>query len=276
MVYQVGNRSYCVVSQVFTGITNEVAVCRRDSRYTTLWMVKDHRTVRSLISLFAGCTGGTDGDYLGGSACGENFFFLFRYRQERPAKLYFQGETRTLQECGELALNIIMECTLADWLPMPLLCLILTQDKVNIGRDGQVYLTYGLDLQSLDETVGERECACACALLTAELLGQRKDGAENSSLIQRKAGRGAYTCFHEVYRDIKLLCRPQEKPGVAVRIWAWTGKKKKKLTGILLAVCLILVLAALVILLSLVFTGDVALFRILHRTFDQIGTESLR
>lgn len=277
MIYQIGKQPYYVVSQLFCGKVNDVCVCRpiggRETALFTIWAVKDRRTAKTLIRFFAENTG--DGDYLGETVWENGCCFLFRYTEERPALRYFQGEARTMAECEELTLQLASECLLAQWLPAPILCLILKQGQVNIGQDGCIYFTYTVNLDSLDETAKMPECAAAGAAYIAELLKQKRELAENAGLIQRKAERGAYPDFYSVCRDIRLLDQPGRRLGKIASICGWAKKEKGKFSGLLIALCLSAALFAVIILLSQAFTGDVALFRLFRHTFDVIGTETL-
>lgn len=278
MIYQVGRQSYYVVSQLFSGKANDVYVCRgigdREETLYTLWEVKDRSIAKVLMKLLPRQT--EDCDYLGETVRKSFSCFLFRYRPERSVLRHFQGETRTMTECEELALKLVSECIALQWIPYPVLCLILAQGQVSVEQDNSVYFTYVLNLEDLKETDGKRECAAACASLLSKLLEQKKEAEESVKLIRMKADRAVYPNFYEVCHDIRLLNRPRSRRGRFEKIRRWAVKEKEKLKKLLMVVCILVMLYAIAVLLSQAFTGDVALFRIFHHTFDVIGTETLK
>ena len=122
----------------------------------------------------------------------------------------------------------------------------------------------------------------SCARLLLDLLAGPVAGGRHRSrklksfeLIRKKTGKNAYTGFPELYQDIKVTALPQVKPSLKSRFHVFWNNNRDRLFRILLALCVLLAVAAVVVLISQLIFGDVPLLRLFRHTFDVIGTENL-
>ena len=284
MVYYARNMELEVISQVFRGSVNDVAVCRdrlsASGTLYTLLEVHDRECARKLLTVME------DGQRSGESACllqfsqNETMLFLFPYREERKFSSFAAGQM-TSPEAGEaICINLVMECLSAS-LPWPLLYLVLEQDCVQIAKDNTVYFTMILDLKDLEPARTERNCVSSCARLLMDLLagaaggGRRRKKLKSFELIRKKTAKNAYTGFPELYQDIKVTALPQVKPSLKSRFRIFWKNNRDRLFRILLVLCILLAVAAAVVLVSQLIFGDVPLLRLFRHTFDVIGTENL-
>ena len=285
MVYYARNMELEVISQVFHGSVNDVAVCRdrlsASGTLYTLLAVHDRECARKLLTVME------DGQRSGESACllqfsqNETMLFLFPYREERKFSAFAAGQM-TSPEAGEaICINLVMEC-LSTSLPWPLLYLVLEQDCVQITKDNTVYFTLILDLKDLEPARTERNCVSSCARLLLDLLagpvaggGGRRRKLKSFELIRKKTATNAYPGFPELYQDIKVTALPQMKPSLKSRFRIFWNNNRDRLFRVLLVLCFLLVIAAVVVLLSQLIFGDVPLLRLFRHTFDVIGTENL-
>ena len=285
MVYYARNMELEVISQVFHGSVNDVAVCRdrlsASGTLYTLLAVHDRECARKLLTVME------DSQRTGEASCllqfsqNETMLFLFPYREERKLSAFAAGQM-TSPEAGEaICINLVMEC-LSTSLPWPLLYLVLEQDCVQIAKDNTVYFTTILDLKDLEPARTERNCVSSCARLLLDLLAGPVAGGRHRSrklksfeLIRKKTGKNAYTGFPELYQDIKVTALPQVKPSLKSRFHVFWNNNRDRLFRILLALCVLLAVAAVVVLISQLIFGDVPLLRLFRHTFDVIGTENL-
>ena len=285
MVYYAQGMELEVISQVFHGSANDVAVCRdrlsaSGTRYTLL-AVHDRECARKMLTVME------DNQRSGESACllqfsqNETMLFLCPYREERNFSAFASGQM-TSPEAGEtIGINLVMECLSVN-LPWPLLYLVLEQDCVQIAKDNTVYFTMILDLKELEPTRTERNCVSSCARLLLDLLAgptaggkRRRKKLKSFELIRKKTGKNVYTGFPELYQDIKVTALPQVKPSLKSRFRIFWQNNRDRLFRLLLVLCILLLAAAVVILVSQLIFGDVPLLRLFRHTFDVIGTENL-
>lgn len=284
MIYYAQNMELEVISQAFHGSANDVVVCRdrlsASGTLYTLLVIHDRKCARKMLTVME------DNQRSGESACllqfsqNETMLFLFPYREERKFSAFAPGQM-TSPETGEaICVNLVMECLATD-LPWPLLYLVLEQDCVQIAKDNTVYFTVSLDLNDLDPTRTERNCVSSCAQLLLDLLagpiagGRSRKKLKSYELIWKKMGKNAYTGFPELYQDIKLTALPQVKPSLKNRLRILWTNSRDRLFRILLVLCILLAIAAAVVLISQLIFGDVPLLRLFQHTFDMIGTENL-
>lgn len=286
MVYYAKDMELEVVSELFRGSVNDVAVCRdrlsASGTLYTLLAVRDRECARSLLTVME------DNQRSGEPSCllqfsqNETMLFLFPYREERKFSA-FAANQMTSPEAGEtICINLVMEC-LSTNLPWPLLYLVLEQDCVQIAKDNTIYFTLLLDLKDLEPTRTERNCVSSCARLLLELLAgpvagggrRRRKTLKSYELIWKKTGKSAYTGFPELYQDIKLTALPQVKPSLKSRFRVFWSDNRDRLFRILLVLCILLAVAAAVVLISQLIFGEVPLLRLFRHTFDVIGTENL-
>lgn len=283
MLYQAGAMQLKSVRQVFCGEANDIEICydiHAPSRvYYTLLVIKEHHCAKKVLQLLYKKKNLIKNQKKGYLACfpfQNQLCFLFDYFEERPIQTFFFGSTRSLYECEQIGINLILEC-ISNELPYPLLYLILTQKNVHINQDSTIYFTYLFDLAQLDESIQERQCASACAMLVLELLQQNgKKHIKSLELLQKKVDRNAYRSFSELYRDIKLTEVPEKNIGILKQITYFIKMHQDQLFRYLLYICLCLFLFAVLVLVSQIFFKDVPFFRLFQPSFEKIGTEVLK
>lgn len=285
MVYYAQGMELEVISQAFHGSANDVVVCRdrlsASGTLYTLLAVHDRECARKMLMVME------DSQRTGEDSCllrfsqNETMLFLFPYREERKFSAFAPGQM-TSPEAGEaICINLVMEC-LSTSLPWPLLYLVLEQDCVQIAKDNTVYFTMILDLEDLEPARTERNCVSSCARLLLDLLAgpvaggrRRRKKLKSFELIRKKTGKNAYTGFPELYQDIKVTALPRVKPSLKSRFRIFWQNNRDRLFRLLLVLCILLAIAAVVILVSQLIFGDVPLLRLFRHTFDVIGTENL-
>ncbi len=206
---------------------------------------------------------------------GNDYILVFPHRTGRPVSDFYVGEAYELEECEEVCFNVLLTCITAG-VPYPLLYLLLEQGKLNIARDKSIYLSYDIDLSSLDKTKMERDCATKCADILLELLESKAN--EKSivyELLTKKVENKSYSFFTEIYRDLRIATAPEKKMNILKRIKSFFVRNADTLFGILFWVCLFLAIAALLMLISHLVVGDIPFLRLFFNSFKKIGTESL-
>lgn len=285
MVYYTQDMELEVISQVFHGSVNDVAVCRdRQSASGTLYtllVIHDRKCVCKMLKIMEESQRTGESPCLLNFSQNETMLFIFPYREERKFSAFAAGQM-TSPEAGEsICINLVMEC-LSNGLPWPLLYLVLEQDCVQIAKDNTIYFTLILDLKDLEPERTEKNCVSSCArlllgLLAGPVAGGRRQRKKLKSfeLIWKKMRKNAYTGFPELYQDIKVTALPQARPSLKKRARFFLWDNRDRLFRLLLLLCILLAIVAVGILVSHLIFGDVPLLRLFHHTFDVIGTENL-
>lgn len=286
MVYYCERMELEVVSDLFHGSVNDVAVCRNRlspaGALYTLLIVHDRDCARTMLQVME------NGERSGESPCitcltrNEQMIFVFPYREERKFSAFARGQAANPGAAEAIGINLVMAC-LSSGLPWPLLYLALEQDCVQISRENSVYFTLNLDLKDLDPNQNERRCVSGCANLLLELLdttggrkrGRRSKQLKSHELIRKKSAKNAYGGFPELYQDIKLAALPTEKTSLKGRIRGAWRRSRDRLFRVLLVVCVLLVAVALAMLVTQLIFGEIPWLRLFRHTFDVIGTENL-
>ncbi len=275
MMYRSGKTIYTPVMEVLKGDGNDILICRDAvsgrKNYYTLLVIHDHGIVKRLLCVM-------ERSAFGEACCVEIFqqddvyCAVFPHVKERFLKTFYMPAQTASETCGEICENLILACLLSK-LPYPLLYLVLEQEQIHLRKDHSVELGYTIELDELDEQIGERECARQCAAVLRELLEPEK-GRENMAyrLFMKKWD---YEGFGSLYRDMRLLkgtlCRQGRLAGLRLRIQS----HRNGLFRILRAVCVGLILLGLLCLLSRAVWGEIPLLRFLANHFKMIGTQSL-
>ena len=128
MIYYAQNMELEVISQVFHGSVNDVAVCRdrlsASGTLYTLLVVRDRECARKLLTVMEGNQRSGESVCLLQFSQNETMLFLFSYREERKFSSFAAGQM-TSPEAGEaIGINLVMEC-LSTGLPWPLLYMVL-------------------------------------------------------------------------------------------------------------------------------------------------------
>lgn len=286
MVYYPQGMELEVISQVLRGSVNDVVVCRdrlsASGALYTMLVIRDRACARRLLAVLEGQRRSGEPVCLLQFTQNEEMLFLFPYREERKFS-DFAGGQMTRPAVGEqICIHLVLEC-LSCALPWPLLYLVLEQDCVQIAKDNTVYFTMNLDLGELNPACTERNCVSSCARMVLELLAapgaesrrSRRKRLKSFQLVSRKIRNNAYGGFPELYRDIRLTALPRERRSLRGRLQdAWADRRDGCFRA-LLVVCILLTIAAAVLLVSQLIYGEIPLLRLLRNTFDVIGTENL-
>lgn len=277
MIYQSERMTLNGVMDVFRGPVNDVVICEevKEGRtsYYTLLLVKDHETVRRLIRILEQSEKGASCvvDRFTWNNC---FCLVFGYVKARPLSEFFMGKERSLEECENICINLVLQCMTSP-LPWPLLELAIRQ-QIHLLKDGDVMLGYELDLRDLDENCTERRCVMECAVVVRDLLKEKLSKKNVSyQLLMKKIPRQSYQSFRDLYRDIRLSSTLVRKRSIKSRILALYREKQTAIFRCLLVVSVCLLVLTIIMMISQRIWGEVPFLRIFFNNFKQIGTESL-
>ncbi len=285
MIYYTQGMELEVVSRAFHGSVNDVDVCRdrlsASGTLYTLLVIHDRDCARRLMTVMEENRRTGEDPCILCFAQNEMTLLLFPYREERKLSMFAQGQMATPADKERIAINLVMEC-LSTAMPWPLLYLVLEQGCVQIAKDNTVYFTMLLDLAGLNAERTERSCVYRCAELILELLempavaGNRRGRSLKSlRLIRKKTINHVYTCFPELYQDIRVTALPPSKKSLRENGKHFWKSNRDRFFRILLVLCVLLLIAAAIVLVSQMVFGDVPLLRLFRHTFDVIGTENL-
>ncbi len=279
MVFYSPEVNYETVSVKYTGRVNECFLVRdsrgRDDSLFLLLLIREHETVRKLLDIMRMAGEKEGSPIIEAFSVAEDYALVFPYRMERPLDSFFEGDAYSLKQCENISTNLILSC-ISSALPYPLLYLILSQRKINLSRDENVYLSYDIDLEELSERKNERECASECALIILDILKSKSDEKNISyELLKRKTANRSYNLFTEIYRDIMIASASMKKKNILTRIKSFFVRNADRIFGIIFWISLILMIVAIVLLLTHFVWGDIPFLRVFFNSFKTIGTESL-
>lgn len=278
MTYQTGNMLLEKTKEVLSGKINDVIVCRDIAAATptfyTLLVIKDHLSAKRFLECYSDA--GKKESIVSSFVNQNEYLIVYNYSEERPVSRFFAADIEKVEQCEQLCLRIIAEC-MSCGIPYPVMYLALKQEQLNEDRDGNIFFTYNLDLEELDNTITERECAQECAnqLYTLfNLIG--KKGTASYKLLEMKNRRNEYKHFTELYKDLKSSALELVSGDKKTRIKSAINKRKEGFLKFLAVICIIAFVFALVMFLSNLIFGDYPSFlRLFLNPFKQIGTESL-
>ncbi len=279
MIFQSGKMRLQDIRTVKTGSVNDIYICRDlntlGGNYYTLLVVKDHAAAKTYIEILDG----QEGEYE--SSCIEYFssdgFFciVFPYKKERPLSAFYMGKAFSLAECEEICMNLILAC-ITEKLPFPVLYLMLKQGQIHLSKGRDIYFSYQIDLEELDQSVTERDCVMVCGEILQRLLEPKaKQKAVSYLLLRKKCSKRSYAQFTELYRDIRASSVSGTKKGIRERLNAFYRDHQDRIFRILLRVCIVLAAVAAVSLISQMAFGEVLWLRFFSNGFRIIGTENL-
>ena len=279
MLYQSQKMKLECVRTVKKNDINDILICQdlntAARNLYTLLVIKEHQTARQYLEVFERAGMSARDSYIDSFSDRGALCMVFEYKQERPLRDFYMGESYTLAECETVCINVIMTCITSN-LPYPLLYLLLKQEQLHLSKDHTVYFSYQIDLAELDPEKSERDCAVACASVLRELLRSKaSQKAFSYRLLEKKISRKSYDRITELYKDIRIAGVSGQKQGIRKRIKAWFARRQDGLFRILLCICLVLGVLALVSILFQLIFGDIPWLRILFNGFKTIGTETL-
>ncbi len=279
MFYQSQKMKLECVRIVKKGRVNDIYICQdlntAAGNLYTLLAIKDHQVVRKYLEVFEQAGISAQDSYIDSFSDRGAFCMVFEYKQERPLKDFYMGESYSLAECEAVCINLILACMTSN-LPYPVLYLLLEQEQLHLSKDRSVYLGYQIDLSHLEISRTERDCAVQCAVILRDLLKPKSSQkAYSYRLLEKKIARKSYDKFMELYKDISITAAPRKKKGIIKRLRAWAVRRQDGAFRVLLVLCVCLAAIALIALASQLIFGDIPLFRILFNGFKVIGTENL-
>ncbi len=279
MFYQSQKMKLECVRTVRKNDINDILICQdlntAARNLYTLLVIKEHQTARQYLEVFERAGMSAQDSYIDSFSDRGALCMVFEYKQERPLRDFYMGESYTLAECEAVCINVIMTCITSN-LPYPLLYLLLRQEQLHLSKDHTVYFSYQIDLTELDPEKSERDCAVACASVLRELLRPKaSQKAFSYRLLEKKISRKSYDRFTELYKDIRIAGVSGQKQGIGKRIKGWFARRQDVLFRILLCICLVLGVLALASIFFQLFFGDIPWLRILFNGFKTIGTETL-
>ncbi len=278
MIFESRGGGYEAVSSLLHGKVNDCYVAKNAGNDNgvmyTLVVIHDHETVLSLLEIY-----GDESDYEGPLvetfSSGHDFVLVYPYRTERALRSFYVGEVYELERCEEICFNLILTC-MTSGIKYPLLYLILDQWLLNIARDDSIYISFGIDLEHLDITMTEKDCATQCADIVLELLSSKaKEKSVVYELLQKKVANKSYSTFTELYRDMRIAATPVKKGNIIRSVKLFFRRNSDTLFGILFWICLIAAIVALILLITNLVVGDIPFLRLFYNSFKKIGTESL-
>lgn len=278
MFYQSQKMNLECIRIVVKSNVNDIFICQdlntAARNLYTLLVIKDHLTARRYLEVFEHAGLSAQNSYIESFSDKGALCMVFEYRQERPLKDFYMGNSFTLAECEEVCIQVIMAC-IASNLPYPLVYLLLKQEQLHLSKDHSVHFSYQLDLSELDPRITERDCAVQCASILRDMLAPKaSEKAFSYQLLEKKISRKSYDRFMELYKDIRITAVPQKR-GMIKRLKAWFVRNQDILFRVLLVVCGILAFVALVSLVMQLVFGDIPWLRVFFNSFKIIGTESL-
>lgn len=275
MIYKSNKRTYAPVMEVLKGDANDILICRdidseRKNDYTFL-VIHDHEIVKRLLCVMERSSHGCE-------CCLEIFqqddvyCAVFPHVKERYLKSFYMPAQITSKTCEIICENVILSCMLSG-LPYPLLYLVLEQEQLHLRKDHSVELGYAVELDELDEKIGEGDCAGQCAMVLRELLklGKRKESIAYRFFMKK----WDYETFGSLYRDFRLVKGTLHRQGRIAELRLLYLSHRNSLFRILRILCIGMIFLALVSLLSRAMWGGLPFLRILVNHFRVIGTESL-
>ncbi len=279
MIYQSSKVAYSPVMTVLKTRVNDVLICRdahsrRDSFYT-LWVLKDHATVKKLINVLQATDAGYE-VYVDFFLANNQYCLAFPHVQERKLQDFYMVDHLSVHVCTSICKNLVMACMLSK-LPYPLLYLVLQQDQLHLLKDNEVELGYCISLEELDENKTEKDCAIILSRLVRDLLKAKPDKKNiGYKLLDKKLPRESYTSLQELYRDLKITAEATEPKGFRRWLKRQLQSREKDILRTVLIICLVLIIFTVVCFISRAIFGDVPILRLFFNHFKVIGTETLK
>ena len=279
MIFRSEKMQLEAVRTVMTGDTNDVYICRdilaEESTFYTVLKIKEHDTVFKLIDIYEDAGKPIRESCVDFFTQDGEFVAVYPYMAARNLRQFYMGESKTLNICESICINLIVNC-FSCGLPYPLLYLVLTQDLIHLAKDDTVYFSYEFNLADIDAETGEKECTLACANLVLELLSVKKSQKVMSyQLIEKRLAREDYSKLTQLHKDIRISAVPQKKHNIWQRIKAFFRRHRELIFRICIVVAIILAIIVIISLITQAIFGDIPWLRLFVRGFRQIGTQSL-
>lgn len=282
MILDTGSMRLLVVREVLKGKANDVVICMEEGKpagsYYTVWVMKDHTMAKAVFRDFFHKNPenrGTQNAYLEYFSQGASFYFTFPYEQERPLMRFYKKEIYDLENRRRILLQMVAKC-MTSGLPDTILYLILMQEQLQLGQDGEVRFQYMINFDDYPKKEVSVECVRLCAGIVYKLLGEEgKYGFAGQKLIEKKLARNIYFDMGVLYRDVRLVMDKKPNRSFMTKFSKLSQARERKIFSIVFFVCIILTCFTMFMMVSQIVWGEVPLFRIFNNSFEQIGTESL-
>ena len=280
MVYRTSNMRLSEVSVITENDDGRVIVCedlasKERNRYC-VYSTEDHDIIARLQRVYREARNISADTAVNYFSDGGRFLVYYPYVEPRPLSRFYMGRHIELEKCEEACKRYIIACLTSE-LPWQVLYCAIEQGQVNIARDGNVFLSYAIDLSKVDESITERDCVKLCTNDLMSMIQQNDSKAkwDLKDLILKKQERASYSSFTELYRDVDLVSGRHGKRGLLKRIGIWFEDHRDRMFRIFLTICIILLIFTLITFLTNAIFGDVPWLRLFIRSFDRIGLESL-
>ena len=275
MILETGTMRLAGIRWVRRGVRADILVCVRadcqDNHYYTVWVIRDPGMARSILEDFWQWQKERPETEAPCLACffqGPRMCFLFPYFQERPLSRFYRREIWNADIRQKIRLGLIAEC-MASGLPDSLLYLFLVQDQIRLEADGSVHMQYTPDLDDYDPRRGRRDCCEACADKILSMLEEEgKAGLCCRMLVRRRLERGRYSELDQLYQDVRIAGSRPPAAGIRKRALTVFGRHRGSLTRIVMACCLLLMGAAVLMAVSWIIWGAIPLLRLFTHSFQ--------
>lgn len=275
MIYQSNQMTLQSVMTVFRGVVNDAYVCKRIDGEEGLYLVltiHDHTIAKQFIRMIeksnkAPCHKAVFSD-------GKAVSVAFEYTKPRQFDAFLPTVPKTVDAYQSLCIGLVLRC-MESPAPYPLLYLMLTQKQLHLMEDGQVKLSYAVDLKELDTQIDEKDCAMLLSGMLRDLLSEVKADKNTSyQLLLKKIPKQRYAGFRELYRDL-CLSRNEKHVGFFTKQKLLLLQHKQAIANACILLCIILFIVACVCMLCEAIYGEIPIFRLFHDGMRQIGTEQL-
>ncbi|SFK91857.1 hypothetical protein SAMN05216390_10569 [Lachnospiraceae bacterium KH1T2] len=238
--------------------------------YRLVWVIREHEMASALVRILAR------------SECcrifssGGNTCFSFPYEEQRPIERFYYKTSFNRDEKDMILRALVILCMTSD-IPCTLLYLMLSQRQIMLEKDKSMHLSYMLVLERDIKEYKETDCVRECARLLIDLLDtdDSNDKAGRKLLLKRYE-RNGYSKWIDLYRDVKLITAKVKRKKFRDLVRELLSGKKEFFVRLLFTVCIVLAVVTLFMIISQVLLGRIPLFNLFTKSFDVIGTESLK
>ena len=280
MVYHTQSMELSEIQLISENESGRVVVCEdlasAERTNYTVYVTSDHEIIARMHRAYNDAKNLSPETTLSYDSDGGMYLIIYPYVPSRPLLRFYMGKSMPVDQCEEVIKNYIVMCLTAE-LPWSVLYLAVTQEQVDIARDGSVYLSYAMDLSEVNEEITEKDCVGAVVTDLLTMMAQKEDNVrwDLRTLLEMRSKRAHFYRFTDLYRDVEIASNKKRKAGFFRRLALWFSENKDRLFRILLTISIILVVFTIVTFLTNALFGDVPWLRFFIRSFERIGTESL-
>lgn len=280
MEYYSGKHHFKRIGEIISNQTNDVCVCQEidhpAKQKRLLWIVKNRILARTLLEVFHE----TDEAplYLDTFSFKDNTVFVLPYEGERSLFRFLGTKLMKEKEQEQVWRRLVETCMACD-APYAILFQVLRQRRLQIQPNGEITLSYCLDLRNFELEKREADCATLCAEIILELMEMSR--AKETPLkraLQKNCKEDGYTSFVELFQDVTSHSKSYKKNRRQNGFKRWIKslrEHKDKLEKVLFIVCVLLVTVAVILAVLQFKYGEIPLLRLFQDSFQTIGTERL-